>query len=66
MSTSSSSESSDSSGKTQEEDSDDSDYDSDESSVIITSFVPSRPVKPLPRRATNPRPQIIVLGEENS
>ncbi|PPQ72996.1 hypothetical protein CVT26_014512 [Gymnopilus dilepis] len=43
---------------------DDSDYDTDESSEIITCFVPSRPIRPLPRRASNkPRPDIIVLEE---
>ncbi|KIM40659.1 hypothetical protein M413DRAFT_446076 [Hebeloma cylindrosporum] len=62
MSTSSSSDdSSDSSDKAQEED--DSDLDSDASSLIITSFVPARPIKPLPKRANKPRPEIIVLDE---
>jgi len=62
MSTSSSSEdSSDSSDKPHEED--DSDADSDASSLIITSFVPARPIKPLPKRA-NKRPEIIVLDEK--
>jgi len=60
MSTSSSSDdSSDSSDKHGE---DDSDLDSDASSLIITSFVPVRPIKPLPKRA-NKRPEIIVLDE---
>lgn len=62
MSTSSSSDdSSDSSDKHGEED--DSDVDSDASSLIITSFVPARPIKPLPKRA-NKRPEIIVLDEK--
>ncbi|KAJ8516148.1 hypothetical protein ONZ45_g6496 [Pleurotus djamor] len=41
------------------------DYDSDASSEIITCFVPSRPIRPLPRRSLNarPRPQIVVLGD---
>ncbi|KAJ3507752.1 hypothetical protein NLJ89_g6128 [Agrocybe chaxingu] len=62
MSTSSTS-SSESSGKGQE---DDSDFDSDASSEIITCFVPSRPIKPLPRRALNKRPEIIVLDQKDS
>ncbi|KAL0959508.1 hypothetical protein HGRIS_011218 [Hohenbuehelia grisea] len=37
------------------------DYDSDASSVIITCFVPLRPIKPLPKR--RPRPGIVVLGD---
>lgn len=61
MSTSSSDDSSDSSDKHGEED--DSDVDSDASSLIITSFVPVRPIKPLPKRA-NKRPEIIVLDEK--
>ncbi len=37
----------------------------DESDVeIMTSFVPIRPIKPLPRRVTNPRPNIVVISEE--
>ncbi|PPQ92581.1 hypothetical protein CVT25_007273 [Psilocybe cyanescens] len=61
MSTSSSS--SESSDKTRDED---SDADSDESSEIITSFIPSRPIKPLPKRASNkPRPGIVVLDEQS-
>lgn len=47
----------------------DADYydDSDEESdpEIITSFVPVRRIKPLPRRATNPRPNIVVVGERD-
>ncbi|KAF4564465.1 hypothetical protein EYR36_002399 [Pleurotus pulmonarius] len=39
----------------------DIDYDSDASSEIITCFVPSRPIRPLPKR--KPRPQIVVLGD---
>jgi hypothetical protein len=38
-----------------------SDLDSDASSEIITCFVPSRPIKPLPRRFNKPRPEIVVL-----
>jgi len=41
----------------------DSDWDSDASSEIITCFVPSRPIKPLPRRYNRSRPDIVVLGE---
>ena len=60
MSVSSSSDTSDIS----ERDNDpDSDIDSDASSEIITCFVPSRPIKPLPRRFNRPRPEIVVLGE---
>ncbi|KDR75971.1 hypothetical protein GALMADRAFT_247160 [Galerina marginata CBS 339.88] len=60
-SSSSSSESTETSDRAQE---DDSDFDSDASSEIITSFVPSRPIRPLPRRALNkPRPEIVVLGD---
>ncbi|KAF9473807.1 hypothetical protein BDN70DRAFT_816710 [Pholiota conissans] len=63
MSTSSDSSDSDTNGRAQDED-EDSDADSDESSEIITSFVPSRPIKPLPRRSSNkPRPEIVVLNE---
>lgn len=63
MSTSSSSDdTSDDSDKPREEE-DDSDLDSDASSLIITSFVPVRPIKPLPKRA-NKRPEIIVLDDE--
>lgn len=59
MSVSSSSDTSDIS----ERDNDpDSDMDSDASSEIITCFVPSRPIRPLPRRL-NKRPEIVVLGE---
>ncbi|KAJ3574447.1 hypothetical protein NP233_g1763 [Leucocoprinus birnbaumii] len=44
----------------------DSDIDSDASSEIITSFVPVRPIKPLPRRSLNrARPQIVVLEEKS-
>ncbi|KAF8150110.1 hypothetical protein B0H34DRAFT_666655 [Crassisporium funariophilum] len=57
MSTSSSSDTSD----TGKENDADSDVDSDASSEIITSFVPSRPIKPLPRRGSNKRPDIVVL-----
>lgn len=39
----------------------DIDYDSDASSEIITCFIPSRPIRPLPKR--KPRPQIVVLGD---
>lgn len=39
----------------------DIDYHSDASSEIITCFVPSRPIRPLPKR--KPRPQIVVLGD---
>lgn len=38
------------------------DLDLDASSLIITSFVPIRPTKPLPKHA-NKRPEIIVLDE---
>ncbi|KAF9443765.1 hypothetical protein P691DRAFT_737425 [Macrolepiota fuliginosa MF-IS2] len=45
---------------------DGSDVDSDASSEIITSFVPVRPIKPLPRRSLNrARPQITVLEEKS-
>jgi hypothetical protein len=41
-----------------------SDVDSNASSeIIITCFVPSRPIKPLPRRLNKPRPEIVVLGD---
>ncbi|KXN86805.1 hypothetical protein AN958_09601 [Leucoagaricus sp. SymC.cos] len=54
--------SSTSSSSSSEEVEHDSDIDSDASSEIITSFVPVRPIKPLPRRSLNrPRPQITVL-----
>ncbi|KAF8972147.1 hypothetical protein BDZ97DRAFT_1752749 [Flammula alnicola] len=63
MSTSSS-ESSSTSDKAQD---DDSDLDSDDDSEIITSFVPSRPIKPLPRRASKKQtPQIVVLDEAST
>jgi hypothetical protein len=63
MPTSSSSDnSSDSSDKPRE--ADDSDVDSDASSIIITSFVPARPIKPLPKRAHKQRPEIIVLDKK--
>ncbi|KAF8875160.1 hypothetical protein BD779DRAFT_1564154 [Infundibulicybe gibba] len=53
-----------SSSDTSESDSEsDSDVDTDASSEIITSFLPSRPIKPLPRRFSR-RPQIIVLDEQ--
>ena len=43
-----------------------SDYDSDASSEIITSFVPVRPIKPLPRRSLNRAcPQIIILEDKS-
>ncbi|KAH9481182.1 hypothetical protein JR316_0005702 [Psilocybe cubensis] len=65
MSTSSSSSSESSDKARDNDDDDDSDADSDESSEIITSFVPSRPIKPLPRRAsTKPNPGIVVLDEQ--
>jgi hypothetical protein len=39
--------------------------DDDESDVeIMTSFVPIRPIKPLPRRVTTPRSNIVVIREE--
>ena len=58
------SSSSDSTSDISERDNDpDSDMDSDASSEIITSFVPWRPIKPLPRRLNKPRPEIVVLGE---
>jgi len=39
--------------------------DDDESDVeIMTSFVPIRPIKPLPRRVTTPRSNIVVISEE--
>lgn len=61
MSTSSSSSDSDDNEQAQD---DSSDANSDESSEIITSFVPSRPVKPLPKRACNKGPpEIVVLNE---
>lgn len=66
MSTSSESSSSDTNDQAQDDDSDDSDANSDESSEIITSFVPSRPVKPLPRRASNQSPPKIVVLNESS
>ena len=58
------SSSSDTTSDISERDNDpDSDMDSDASSEIITSFVPWRPIKPLPRRLNKPRPEIVVLGE---
>lgn len=60
---STSSGSSDSDDNDQDQD-DNSDVDSDESSEIITSFIPSRPVKPLPKRAFKKGPpEIVVLNE---
>ena len=38
----------------------DEDYDTDASSEIITCYVPSRPIRPPPRRA-RPKPHIVVL-----
>ena len=39
--------------------------DEDESDVeIMTSFVPIRPIRPLPRRVTTPRSNIVVINEE--
>ncbi|KAF8181265.1 hypothetical protein BJ912DRAFT_979897 [Pholiota molesta] len=65
MSTSSDSSDSDINEMAADED-DDSDADSDESSEIITSFVPSRPIKPLPKRSSNrPPPEIVVLNESS-
>ncbi|KJA16415.1 hypothetical protein HYPSUDRAFT_147737 [Hypholoma sublateritium FD-334 SS-4] len=63
MSTSSSSSDSDDNEQAQNDSSDD---DSDKSSEIITSFVPSRPVKPLPKRACNKGPPEIVVLHETS
>lgn len=61
-SSSSSSDASDSSDMIADaDDYDDSDEESD--AEIITSFIPVRRIKPLPRRATNPRPSIIVVSE---
>lgn len=40
--------------------------DSDSEPEIITSFVPIRRIKPLPRRVTNPRPKIVVIGEDKA
>ncbi|KAF5352606.1 hypothetical protein D9756_006315 [Leucocoprinus leucothites] len=58
--------SSTSSSSSSEEVDQDSDIDSDASSEIITSFVPVRPIKPLPRRSLNrARPQIVVLEEKS-
>ncbi|KAF9533934.1 hypothetical protein CPB83DRAFT_831741 [Crepidotus variabilis] len=79
MSTSSSSESSLSSACTSDPEipfrrgtySYEDDNDSDESSdaEIITSFVPYRPIRPLPRRATDPKvtasPEIVVIGDKD-
>jgi len=43
----------------------DEDEDEDESDVeIMTSFVPIRPIRPLPRRVTTPRSNIVVINEE--
>ena len=62
MSTSSDeSDSSDNNHKARDDD-DSSDVDSDASSEIITSFVPSRPIKPLPRRAST-QPKIVMLDD---
>ncbi|KAF9552298.1 hypothetical protein CPC08DRAFT_647094 [Agrocybe pediades] len=68
MSTSSSSESSDSDKDDDNNDADDDSGDSDASSEIITSFVPSRPIKPLPRRASGKpaAPKIVVLDEKEN
>lgn len=44
------------------DDEDSSDFESDASSEIITSFVPSRPIKPLPRRAST-QPKIVMLDD---
>ncbi|KAF8910536.1 hypothetical protein CPB84DRAFT_1812685 [Gymnopilus junonius] len=65
MSTSSSESSTSKSHKAQKEEEDEADYDSDESSEIITCFVPSRPIRPLPRRALNKlHPGIVVLEDK--
>ena len=62
----SSASSSSASSSSSEEVDQDSDIDSDASSEIITSFVPVRPIKPLPRRSLNrTRPQIVVLEEKS-
>ena len=62
---SSSSDASDSSEMIQGVDNyDDSDEESD--AEIITSFVPIRRIRPLPRRATNPRPNIVVVNDGDS
>jgi hypothetical protein len=63
-SSTSSSDTSDSSEVIAADDDDDSDEESDPE--IITSFVPVRRIKPLPRRATNPRPNIVVLSNGDS
>lgn len=46
------------------DDDDDDDSDEESDAEIITSFVPIRRIRPLPRRATNPRPNIVVVSEE--
>ncbi|KAL9716752.1 hypothetical protein Ac2012v2_001204 [Leucoagaricus gongylophorus] len=62
----SSASSSSTSSSSSEEVDQDSDIDSDASSEIITSFVPVRPIKPLPRRSLNRTcPQIVVLEEKS-
>src|SRR5215217_1659366 len=54
----------------------DEDYDSDSSAEIITSFIPNRPMRPLPKRslrnasastsnhAPSTKPMIVVLDEQ--
>ncbi|KAF5327143.1 hypothetical protein D9619_004090 [Psilocybe cf. subviscida] len=59
---STSSDESDSSDNKARDDEDSSDFESDASSEIITSFVPSRPIKPLPRRAST-QPKIVMLDD---
>jgi hypothetical protein len=61
LSSSSSTDTSDSSEMAYADDYDDSDEESDPE--IITSFVPIRRIRPLPRRATNSRPNIVVVSE---
>ena len=68
MSSDSSSDSSDFSGMDEDDAVEgDCNTSSDASSEIITCFVPSRPIKPLPRRSlkTALRPEIVVLKDES-